>query len=157
MSRFAANTSVSVEKSRAEIEKLLQRYGASQFVSGWDESCARIGFVIRSRAIRFDLPLPDRHSREFTHTPARGNRRSVIEAEKAWEQACRSRWRALALVIKAKLEAAEVGISTIEQEFLAWTVLPGGSTVAEQLEPQITAAIEGGHAPRLLIGDGGAS
>ena len=35
-----------------------------------------------------------------------------------WEQACRQRWRALALVIKAKLEAIDAEISTFEEEFL---------------------------------------
>ncbi len=100
MRRYAQNTNVSVEKSRTEIETILQRYGASKFVSGWEQSNAMIGFECRNKFIRFTIRLPDREDDEFTRTPSRGDFRSPQAAEKAWEQACRSRWRALALCIK---------------------------------------------------------
>lgn len=38
MTRFAEGTSVSVEKTRAEIERLVVRYGANQFVTGGSRS-----------------------------------------------------------------------------------------------------------------------
>lgn len=41
MSRCAQNTSVSSEKSRAEIERILRRYGADGFMYGWE---ARPGY-----------------------------------------------------------------------------------------------------------------
>ena len=44
----------------------------------------------------------------------------------AWEQVCRQRWRALLLIIRAKLEAVASGITTLENEFLANIVLPDG-------------------------------
>lgn len=156
MTRFAADTSVSVERSKAEIERLLDRYGASSFASGRDGNMAMIGFTIENRTIRFMLPLPDPSATEFRMTPGGRRERSQPDQARAWEQACRSRWRALLLVIKAKLEAAACGISTIEDEFLAWTVLPGGKTVGEAIRPQIAAAIENGKPPRLLL-TGGAS
>jgi hypothetical protein len=56
----------------------------------------------------------------------------------AWEQACRSRWRALLLCIKAKLEACAVGITTFDSEFLAHIVTGDGRTVAERIVPQLT-------------------
>jgi hypothetical protein len=37
VSRYAENTSVSVESSRGEIERTLQRYGAASFAYGWDQ------------------------------------------------------------------------------------------------------------------------
>lgn len=40
MGNYAADTSVSVEKSRAEIERILQRWGAEQFVYGWNREQA---------------------------------------------------------------------------------------------------------------------
>ncbi len=110
-------------------------------------------FFDEDRAIQFRLPLPDRDDSEFTRTPSLGNQRSQDAADKAWEQACRARWRALLLVIKAKLEAVEVGISTIEHEFLAWTVIPGdGRTVGEAIGPQMQRAVDTGETPRLLLG-----
>ena len=155
MTQFANNTSVSVERTKAEIERLLARYGATQFASGWDRGWAHIGFTISNRTIRVTLPLPDVADKRFQMTPGGRKRRAPADQERAWEQACRSRWRALLLVIKAKLEAAASGISTIEDEFLAWTVLPGGhgQTIGDELRPQIAARIiDGRVAPLLLTG-----
>lgn len=151
MSRYAADTSVSQDRSRSEIEATLKRYGATSFLYASEARGAVVGFVIKDRQVRFMLPMPDRQAREFTHTPARGVRRSEAEAEKAWEQAGRQRWRALALVIKAKLEAVAAGITTIEDEFLAHTVLPDGSTVGQFMKPQLAIAYEQGAMPTTLL------
>ncbi|KAA3642114.1 MAG: hypothetical protein DWP95_05635 [Proteobacteria bacterium] len=148
--KYAKNTSVSSEKSRSEIEKVLQRYGADQFMYGWDDSRALIMFRMEGRQIKFILPMPDKNERRFTHTEARGNKRSPEQAFKEWEQACRQKWRALSLVIKAKLEAVESGISIFEDEFLANLVLPNGSTVSEFMLPQIESSYSNGTMPNLL-------
>lgn len=153
---YAGNTTVSVEKSKGEIEAILRRYGASQFMAGWSDTISVIGFVIEGRQIKMTLPLPDPHDREFTCTPTGKKRSNEGAAERAWEQACRSRWRALLLVVKAKLEAVEVGISTVEEEFLAWTVVPGanGETVYDRVGPEILEAISSGRAPVLRLTGG---
>ena len=65
-------------------------------------------------------------------------------------QAERQRWRALAMVIQAKLEAVSAGITTLEDEFLAWTVLADGRTVAEWAQPQIGSPGGGPDLPPLL-------
>ncbi len=152
MPRYAENTAVSSESSRNEIERTLARYGAQQFMYGWDHESAVIMFRAYDRNVRFRLPLPDRKSKEFTHTPARGTLRSAQQAEMAWEQATRQRWRALALVIKAKLEAVEAGITEFEDEFLAHIILPSGQTTGEFIRPQIAAAYSRGEMPALLPG-----
>lgn len=57
--------------------------------------------------------------------------------------------------MKAKLEAVAAGISTIEQEFLAWVVMPDGSTVGELAIPAIAESYRTGRTPNLLaIGAG---
>jgi hypothetical protein len=150
VSRYAENTSVSVESSRAEIERTLQRYNAASFAYGWDQERALIEFSHEERRIRFVLPLPDKNEKQFTHTPGRGNRRSETDAYKAWEQACRQRWRALALAIKAKLEAVEAGITTFEDEFMAHIVLPDGSTFGRWARPQIAKVYEENSMPSML-------
>lgn len=152
MSRYAADTSVSSERSRAEIETTLRRYKADAFGYLAERDCAVIMFRMAGRRIKFTLPMPDPEDREFTHTPARGERRAPAAAEAAWEQSCRQRWRALALVIKAKLEAVAAGITTVEDEFLAHTVLPDGSTVGEWAKPQIALSYRSTQMPdRLMI------
>jgi hypothetical protein len=152
MSRYAANTEVSSIKSRMEIEQTLTRYGAQQFVYGTSEERAIIGFTMKNRQIKFVLGMPSRNSPVFT-TYKRGAmtyRRTESAALEAYEQAVRQRWRALALVVKAKLEAVECGISTFETEFLPHTVLPDGRTVAEVMLPQVALAYERGDMPPLL-------
>ena len=140
--RFAQDTSVSVEKSKAEIEGLLTRYGATAFASGWQGNRAQIQFEAQGRRIRFVLPLPDPKNRKFTHSPERYKMRSPDASRQAWEQACRQSWRALALVVKAKLEAVAAGIAEFENEFLANIVLPDGGTVAEHVRPQVALMYE---------------
>ena len=147
---YAENTSVPVEKSKAEIERILQRYGADQFISGWDARRAYVAFRMQGRQIKFVIELPDKSDSDFTHTPGKRIKRTESKAFAAWEQACRQRWRALALVIKAKLEAVETGITVFEDEFMAHIVLPDGQTVGEYMRPQIAVAYEKGSMPELL-------
>lgn len=147
---YAEKTSVSVARTKADIEELVQRYGANQFVSGYKDNVAVIGFSMAGRQIRFILPLPDKQAHEFWYTPSRGLRRDNDSAAYAWEQACRSRWRALYLIVKAKLEAVDAGISTVEREFLYDIVLPDGRTAGEWLAPQIESAYQNGQMPPML-------
>lgn len=150
--RYASETSVSVEKSRMEIERTLSRYGADAFAYYSEADRAAIAFRMTGRQIKFVLQLPKRTEREFTHH-SRGER-TADAALAAWEQACRQRWRALALVIKAKLEAVSAGITSVEDEFLAHTVLPDGSTVGQWAKPQIALVYENGSMPERLMLEG---
>src|SRR5688500_2693571 len=61
MTRYAATTEVSSSRSRDEIERTLTRYGADQFLYGWQETSAVVGFRMHGRQIKFMLPLPDRN------------------------------------------------------------------------------------------------
>lgn len=126
MTRYAARTKVTAEKSRAEIETTLRRYGADQFMSGWQEGSATLGFRVKERQVRFVLHLPKE------------------------QQAVRQCWRALLLVIKAKLEAVDAGISCFEDEFLAHIMLPNGQQVGQWLRPQLALTYEQGNMPALL-------
>src|SRR4051794_17060435 len=97
---YAEKTTVPVERSRAELERTLTRYGATAFGYLTDPHKAVIMFEAHGRRIRFDLPLPDRTSREFTISPT-GKKRPDTAALASWEQACRQKWRALNLAVKA--------------------------------------------------------
>lgn len=155
MPTYAADTNVPAEKSRAEIERTLARYGAQHFMYGWDGNRAvvmfRMGETYNHRQVRFVVEMPNRDDREFTHTPERRYKRSPAQAEAAWEQATRQRWRALALVVKAKLEAVEAGIASFDQEFLAHIMLPSGETVGEWIAPGLEEAYTKGEMPSPLM------
>jgi hypothetical protein len=142
---YAEGTSVAPEKSQMEIAGLIRKYGAGSFATGWDGPRAVVQFVAHDRQIRFVLELPT-DWRQYILTPAK-QRRTEKGARDAMEAEIRRRWRALMLVIKAKLEVVETGISTFETEFMAHTVMPDGRTVAEHILPRIDQAIAAGQMP----------
>lgn len=150
MSKYASPTSVSAAKSREEIERTLERYGAGGFMYGWEDDRALISFKMADRYVRFVLQMPSKDEARFWKTPGGRSTRTREQAAAAWEQATRQKWRALALAVKAKLEAVDAGIATFEQEFLAHIVLPNNQTVSDWIEPQIHAAYLGGTMPKLL-------
>jgi hypothetical protein len=136
--KFAEGTEVPAERSRGEIERILMRFGADQFMYGWRGDAAVIAFRAHARHIRFLLPMP-------TAQELRGSRRADAK-----DRETRRRWRALALCIKAKLEAVATGIETFEDAFLAQMVLPNGQTMAEYAHPLVAKAYETGAMPNLL-------
>lgn len=147
MPTYAKDTNVSSELSRVEIEKTLIRYGADNFAYASASGKAMVGFTMCGRQVRFILPLPQKEEFRLTKT---GHNRTEKSQQDAWEQACRQRWRALLLVIKAKLEAVECGISVFDQEFLANIVLPDGRTAGDFMVPQINTAYKKGTMPAML-------
>lgn len=155
MAKFAKDTNVSVEKSRGEIETNLQRYGATAFSymvrNSPTDAKAMVQFESDEKVVQFVLPLPDFNDFSETET---GRERSPEVQLKHWEQACRQRWRALNLCIKAKLEAVECGITTFEQEFLAHIIVPGtNKTIGSEIIPKIEKAYDENTVP-LLTFDG---
>jgi hypothetical protein len=134
MRRYAANTTVPSMKSRMELERVLANHGASSFAFGWNSQHDTLQFGWHDRTIRFTLPKVDTET--FAISPG-GRRRSTESVVNAVKEAERQRWRALLLVVKAKLEAVEVGIAIFEQEFLAFIVTVDGQTVGDVLVPQI--------------------
>lgn len=157
-SKYASETRVPVERSRAEIEALLIAHGAVEFVYGRDESRRQvhIGFKVGTRRYRYTLHLPDPAARQFTHSPGKNvytqRERTPQQIQAAYDQAVRSAWRELVLLIKAKLVATSSGIVKIEDEFLAWAVGPDGRTLGEWLAPQLDDALRAGRLPPLLPG-----
>lgn len=148
---YANRTEVPVDRSKAEIERTLTRFGASKFFTGWDHEQAVIGFNMQDRFVEFRLPLPNRS--DFARDRS-GYSRSHTATEKAYEQGLRSAWRALLLCIKAKMESVESGIESFEQAFLAHIMVSDGSggttTIGKVMIPQIDVSYEGGQ-PRLAL------
>src|SRR5712691_512518 len=133
--RYAADTEVPVERSKRAIELLLQQHGADAYHTGWDTARDIVEFGWKGKQIRFVLPRPTRD--RFERSPA-GRNRSARQIDGVMDQADRQRWRALFLVVRAKLEAVEAGIAIFEEEFMAFIVIPGrNQTIGEILVPQI--------------------
>lgn len=148
-SRYAERTTVPVERSRADIERLLYTKGATEFVYGWNQSQAVVMFTFSNRRIRFELPLPDRSERKFSHTLG-GQLRSAQARDREFDQEVRRLWRSLLLMIKAKIETVASGVTSWEKEFGMYIVLPDGRTVGDVVLPQIEDSYRSGRMPPLL-------
>lgn len=129
---YAADTKVEIDKTRLEIERMIHKYGATGFAYFTRENGATIMFEARDRRIRFDMSLPPL-------------------GKGGSDQPRRARWRALLLVIKAKLESVESGIETFEEAFLAHVVTPGGATVYQRVQEQLEDVYREDRVGPLLI------
>ncbi len=125
MSRFAAKTNVPVERSRAELERTLERYG-----------CEAFGYLNRRGS----------HTIQFEYG-GRAIRLGVLADEDP--QVTRQRWRVLLLWVKATLESIEVGLQDFDTAFALHTALPNGETLAQKIVPELQRLAEGGKLPLL--------
>lgn len=153
MSKYAEKTTVAPEKSRGEIEKVLIRYGADKFTYGYEESRIFVAFQMQKRVVKIVLPMPIRESSDYAVGWALPFRTDAA-ATKQFDQDIRQRWRALFIVVKAKLESVDSEIETFEEAFMPHIVIPSGEqagrTIGEAMLPDLIRAIEGGEPPKLL-------
>ncbi len=139
--RYAEKTKVPANQTRSEIEQLLTKHGASGFMFGTTGGKSLVLFEMRERRLRFIVPMPELNK-------SRSNEREVASET-------RRRWRALLLVLKAKLEAVVSEIVMFDEEFLAHIMVDGKTTVGDHMIPQMKDALAGGKLPNLLTaGDG---
>ncbi len=152
MKRYANKTTVSPDRSKGEIEKLLTQFGASEFGYWTSEDQAKVGFVHRGIRIEIMLPLPK--LADFYRTPT-GRSRTVLQARTERWKETRRRWRSLSLVIKALLVGVEDGVLTFEDAFMPWIVWGDGLTTRQMILPHLEKAIEAGKMPgsfkRLVV------
>ena len=113
---YGAGTRVGVHRSRFELERVLDRHGATDFAFVEAGASAAIQFAMDGRYVELALPLPDPNEPHFTHT-ASGRPRAVSAQERAYEQALREHWRGLLLAVRGKLQSVESGLSTFDDEF----------------------------------------
>lgn len=130
---YAEGTRVPVVQTKGEIERLLTKYGATGFASGWENNRWTIMFKMEGRFIRMTMLMPDPN---------------LSDDRRAREE--RRLWRALLLVVKAKLESVASGVEQFDEAWLPHVVTPSGKTVAEDVLPKLRAAYETGKLPPLL-------
>lgn len=153
----SASTSTPVANSKAEIERILRRYGADglSVAQNYGKGTVMVSFLVPNSPekgaplIPVKLPVDVRrvydklnHGRNAKHTT------EVImrDCQRDWAQAERVAWRNLVLWIDAALSAATAGLQTITEAFFAHAVLGHDGQrvidVAEAGEPiykQLTA------------------
>lgn len=122
-------TEVAVERSQAEIRKLLYAKGARNFSFAETEvdgqSFAAVDFIHEEQRVRVRVPLKPVSQRLLAQKVqrARGRTREQIAADML-DQEARRIWRVLFHGLKARLVSVEEGVETFEEAFLAHLVDP---------------------------------
>lgn len=148
--RYAQGTEVPVERSRAEVERILTRYGATRFGSMTEPTRATIYFEVKGRQVQLPVPMPQRTDKKIAKNH-NGWARSESGIQKAIDQETRRRWRVLVITLKSMLESVESGLMTFDQVFLAHLVIPGTArTIGEAIAPKLDAICNGTALPALL-------
>lgn len=151
MTSFASNTSVSVSRSRVEIEDLLTKWKASRVAVATEPDRAHVLFTIERWSVKFTMPLPTTaDAAKLRDSRYKWRDASDSQKQKWLEQTARTKWRALLLTIKAKLVSVENGVESFEEAFMAHLVLPGGETMGQRALPAMREQL-----PQLA--DGGAN
>lgn len=148
MAKFAANTTVSVKRSMAEIEALMERFGAKTFIRHMDPETGRnfFAFEVRGHPFRVEVPEPDRNKlwEEYRGYPTESQLDKKVEKERM------RLWRVVVHQIKAMLVAVDEGLMTFEQAMMNYHVLPGGKTVQETFGERVEELYQGALLPLLL-------
>jgi hypothetical protein len=148
---FAEGTDVPVERSRAELETLLAKHGATSIGMLRDNDGVLIVFEMKGRRVKLAIANPKPEDHKFS--PAK-QRRSPEQVQAAMGNEMKRRWRAMLLICKAKLELIASGGSAFEVEFMAHTMLPNGQTVGDVMLPRIAKSYVDGAMPPLMLGSG---
>ncbi len=153
-SRYAKQTTVSVSKSVEELKKIIRQYGGGEIVYAESEEMAAIGFKKGERSIKYQISLPPKDDKLYTHTESKGLERHPVDAHKLWERDCRQRWRVLVLLVKATFEAIENGLMSFEQAFMSSIVMRNGQTLGDRFLPELDKVIETGKLPLMITAGG---
>jgi hypothetical protein len=153
MRPYAEGTSVSVESTRAAIDALLVKNGATStaILNSDEDSRAAVAFTMKGARFRIEIPLPTLADVE----PPSASKQPKNLTRDQWlaqrlVQARRERWRAILLLLKSKLEIVRIGLSGVEKEFMADMILPGGETVHQVLSEALRRGLDGAALPKAL-------
>ncbi|KKN40729.1 hypothetical protein LCGC14_0730370 [marine sediment metagenome] len=135
MAKYAKNTTVTISKSKTQIEDLITNWGIEEFFFARSSRGDGIGFKHEGKMYKFNVTMPDRGRM----------------TERQYEQAIRQRWRIFYMSLKMKLEEIDGGGETFEDQFLSKMCLPDGSTVGDFMRlPENIASLEKTEMPKLL-------
>jgi hypothetical protein len=144
MKRYAEGTTVTVASSRGEITGILAKHGCDRMAWGTEPTGDTLQFTLGGHLFRFKIGKPtaeEMRKRDGGDYSYPHNVDWAAKADAEW----RRRWRAHVLLIKAKLEFIEGGDTTLEREFLPYTVLKSGQTISELLEAGGLPLLEDGR------------
>jgi hypothetical protein len=149
-------TTVPVERSQAEIRKLLTDHGARQFAFGEETDSAgvrwaAVSFAHGGYAVRMRVPHKPLDEQSLRSKARRAHTRTYEDLQAvAIEQEAKRIWRVMAWNLKARLVAVEEGVETFEEAFLAHLLDERtGMTIYETLSEYGTVELGAPLRPQL--------
>ena len=153
MTRFvkSADTSTSVASSQRDLERILRRYGATDFNMGsdWEKRLARVAFrVPDTPGSKVVVPVRLEISIEAVAAALGyvGGKKNLRPTQAGWEQSERVAWRHLVLWVDAACAATNAGMQTMSEAFLAHTLVRAPDGQIKKVSVMLDqAAGEGGY------------
>jgi hypothetical protein len=154
--RYASDTSVSVSKSRGEIENVLRVWGAKQmqWSDDFDGGRAMLRFIWEREGVtytaRFTIGVPTKEDIREESLDGRTGRFSQSKYDKAMSRRGMVEHRELALLLKAIFVAVDCGLISAEQVFLPFLEDQYGVTVSDRVLPGLAQMLKKGGTKNLL-------
>lgn len=131
--RYAEGTEVPVSRSIDQIKAELKKVGADEI--GVMETAKQSWLVFAIRHVRYRITTGE----------------IVVPRGKDPAREARRQWRAILLLVKAKVVSIVEKISTVEREFMADAVMPDGSVLADHAPRLIEHAYKENGPPKTLL------
>ena len=143
---YAQGTCVGEDRSRAELQFILERFGADQFGYQNDKTTRTAAIAFRFKGVHFvfRLPLSRPDDKRIRFSPS-GRLRINSQVELLMREENRRRWRSLCLAVKAMLVGVEDGIFEFGQVFMPYMVWGDGRTTWQALLPTVEECLKAGR------------
>lgn len=130
---FMETTSIKPEKTIAEIQMVLRRYGVRQIMTDYDDngdvSAVSFTMVIESGLVPFKLPADHQ---PLLAMAQRGETKYLKRNDE--QQARRIAWRQILRWVEAQMAMVDIGMVTADQVFMPYIMVDAkGTTLYEKL------------------------
>lgn len=138
MTRYAEGTTVTVESSRGEITGILAKHGVERMAWATGPEADQLQFELDGRQYRFVIERP---TAQTLHAIWRAEGKSAqtlkyLPSDSQIAAEWRRRWRAHVLLIKAKMEFASGGDTSVEREFMPYLLVGPNLTLADWIDSE---------------------
>ena len=142
----SAESNVSAEKSVAAIKDLVRKYGASGFGTSEDyaQGVVTVSFVLNTddgQHVPVQIPVRIHRVYDAMYPTKAGHNQHVSAAQSERnrrQQAERTAWRQLHLMVEANLVAVQLGIMSLGEAFLPHTMVVSQDGKSERMADYLT-------------------
>lgn len=132
MSRYANNTSVTVDRSMIQVRQVIIKGGGDGVAIAETVEGAAVRFIFDKKAYKFVIKYPLRSQEDIAYS-GNGRSRTKSQVDSAIENEKKRLWRAMWLYIKAAIEAHNNHLIDLNKSLMSHMLLPSGKTVYEKV------------------------